>query len=63
MAVTVEQFIVRLTQSGLMSAAEVSTFQESLPPDKRPKDVQQLARALVQQGKLTKYQAQAVYEG
>ena len=63
MAVTVEQFIVRLTQSGLMSAAEVSTFQDSLPPDKRPKDVQQLARALVQHGKLTKYQAQAVYEG
>jgi serine/threonine protein kinase len=63
MAITVEQFIERLTQSGLMSAAEVSTFQESLPPDKRPKDVQQLARALVQHGKLTKYQAQAVYEG
>ena len=63
MAVTVEQFIERLTQSGLMSAAEVSTFQDSLPPDKRPKDVQQFARALVQHGKLTKYQAQAVYEG
>jgi serine/threonine protein kinase len=63
MAVTVEQFIERLTQSGLMSAAEVSTFRDSLPPDKRPKDVQQLARALVQHGKLTKYQAQAVYEG
>jgi serine/threonine protein kinase/formylglycine-generating enzyme required for sulfatase activity len=63
MAITVEQFIERLTQSGLMSAAEVSTFQDSLPPDKRPKDVQQLARALVQHGKLTKYQAQAVYEG
>ena len=63
MAITVEQFIERLTQSGLMSAAEVSTFQDSLPPDKRPKDVQQLAQALVQQGKLTKYQAQAVYQG
>jgi serine/threonine-protein kinase len=63
MAITVEQFVARLTDSGLMSAADVSTFQESLPPEKRPKDVQQLARALVQQGKLTKYQAQAVYEG
>jgi serine/threonine protein kinase len=63
MSITVEQFIDRLTQSGLMSAAEVSTFQDSLPPDKRPKDVQQFARALVQHGKLTKYQAQAVYEG
>ncbi len=63
MAITVEQFIERLTQSGLMSAAEVSTFQESLPPDKRPKDLQEFAQALVQKGKLTRYQAQAVYEG
>ena len=63
MAITVAQFVERLAQSGLMSAAEVSTFQDSLPPDKRPKDVQQLAQALVQHGKLTKYQAQAVYEG
>jgi serine/threonine-protein kinase len=61
--VTVEQFIERLTRSGLMSAAEVSTFQDSLPPGKRPNDVQQLAQALVRQGKLTKYQAQAVYQG
>jgi hypothetical protein len=57
MAITLQQFIERLTQSGLMSAAEVSTFQESLPPDKRPTDVQQLAQALVQHGKLTKYHA------
>ena len=46
-----------------MSAAEVFAFQDCLPPDKRPKDAQQLAQALVQQGKLTKYQVQAVYEG
>jgi serine/threonine protein kinase len=63
MAMTVQEFIERLSQSGLMSAAEVSTFQDSLPPDKQPKDVPQLARALVRHGKLTKYQAQAVYEG
>jgi len=63
MAITIEQFVERLTQSGLMSAADVSAFQDSLPPDKRPKDVQQFAQALVQQRKLTKYQAQAVYQG
>jgi hypothetical protein len=63
MAISVEQFIERLTDSGLMSAADVSQFQGSLPPEKRPKDVQQLAQALVQHGKLTKYQAQAVYQG
>jgi serine/threonine-protein kinase len=63
MAISVEQFVERLTQSGLMSAAEVSTFQESLPPEKRPKDAETLARELVRANKLTKYQAQAVYEG
>ncbi len=63
MAITVQEFIERITVSGLMSAAEVSTFQDSLPPDKRPKDLQQLAQALVQQGKLTRYQVQAIYKG
>jgi serine/threonine protein kinase/WD40 repeat protein len=62
MAISVEQFIERLTQSGLLSAAEVSKFHDSLPPERRPKDVKQLAQVLVQQGKLTKYQAQAVYQ-
>jgi serine/threonine-protein kinase len=63
MSFSIEQFVERLTQSGLMSVAEASAFQNSLPPDKRPKDVQQFAQLLVQQGKLTKYQAQAVYQG
>ena len=63
MSITVEQFVERLTQSGLMSAAEIASFQQSLPPEKRPKDVQGLAQMLVRAGKLTKYQAQAVYQG
>ena len=63
MSIFTEQFVERLTQSGLMSAREIDAFQQQLPPDQQPKDVQQFAQALVQQGKLTKYQAQAVYEG
>ncbi|MGA2617884.1 MAG: SUMF1/EgtB/PvdO family nonheme iron enzyme [Thermoguttaceae bacterium] len=63
MAITVEQFIERLSQSGLMSAAEISAFQDSLPPDQRPADVKALVAALYRAGKLTKYQAQAVYDG
>ena len=46
-----------------MSAAEVSSFQDSLPPERKPKDGEALARELVQAGKLTKYQAQVVYQG
>jgi serine/threonine-protein kinase len=63
MAISVEQFIGRLSESGLLSAADVSEFQGNLPPDKRPRDVQALAASLVKAGKLTKYQAQAVYQG
>ncbi len=60
---TLEQFVQHLTQSGLMSVTDISSFQDSLPPEKRPKDGEALARALVQANRLTKYQAQAVYQG
>ena len=63
MSVSLEQFVQHLTQSGLMSAAEVTSFQNSLPADKRPKDAETLARDLVRTGRLTKYQAAAVYQG
>ena len=63
MAITVERFIERLSESGLMPAAEISAFQESLPPEQQPRDVQALAISLVKAGKLTKYQAKAIYEG
>ena len=63
LVITVEQYIERLTQSGLMSAAELAAFQDSLPPDNRPRDVQALVAALYRAGKLTKYQAKVVYEG
>ena len=33
MSVSLEQFVQHLTQSGLMSATEVSSFQDSLPPE------------------------------
>ena len=63
MTTTLEQFIERLTQSGLMSAAEFSAFQNKLPPEQRPRDVQALVTVLYRAGKITKYQAAAIYEG
>ncbi len=38
MAVTLRQFIDSLTQSGLMTADEISSFQQSRPAEKQPKD-------------------------
>ena len=46
-----------------MTADEVSAFIDSLPPDKKPEDGAALARELVRQKKLTKFQAQAIYQG
>jgi serine/threonine protein kinase/formylglycine-generating enzyme required for sulfatase activity len=61
MGVTLDQFVEHLTDSGLMSADEVSAFQDSLPDV--PADGETLAKLLVRQKKLTKYQATAVYQG
>ena len=63
MAVTLRQFVKNLVNSGLLSAADVSRFEESLPSEKRPGDAQSLARELVFANRLTKYQATAVYQG
>ena len=50
---TLEQFVQNLARSGLLSAAEISAFQDGLPPAKRPADGESLARALVQAGQAT----------
>jgi serine/threonine protein kinase len=61
--VTLEQFVQNLTASGLMSAPELTAFQDTLPPPRKPKDAESLARELVRANKLTRYQAQAIYQG
>ncbi|MAG93796.1 MAG: hypothetical protein CMJ48_08620 [Planctomycetaceae bacterium] len=46
-----------------MSSADVQAFVEGLSSEGEPPDGEQLARTLVRQQKLTKYQAQQVYAG
>ncbi|MGO8746746.1 MAG: protein kinase domain-containing protein [Thermoguttaceae bacterium] len=60
---TLEVCIQTLADSGLMTRAEVHAFLTTLPADKRPADAQTLAREMFRQGKLTKFQAQAVFQG
>ena len=57
------QFIESLANSGLLTVEEVRAFRDSLPPERRPRDAQALARELVRAEKLTKYQAGEVYHG
>jgi len=61
--VVISQFIEALTESGLMSADDVSVFLDSLPSEGKPDDGAALAKELVRQKKLTRFQAQAVYQG
>lgn len=63
MTPTIDQFIRSLVESGLMTADEVRSFLDSYPADKRPNTAAELARELFRQRLLTKFQAQAVYQG
>lgn len=63
MAMTIEQFRQQVVHGGLMSDAELSAVLGRIPPDKRPGNVESLASELVRAGKLTKYQAAAIYQG
>lgn len=58
-----EEFIHRLSDSGLMSAQKIHAFLDGLPPDQRRPSSEQLARLMYQKGLLTRFQAQAVYQG
>jgi serine/threonine protein kinase len=59
----IERFLNNADASGLLTAEEITEFIEALPPDRRPQDGEQLARELVRQNKLTKYQAEQIYAG
>ena len=60
---SLDVFCERLVASGLMSADEVRQFLAGLPAAKRPTTTKQLAREMLRQGLITKFQAQGVYQG
>lgn len=60
---SLEQFIDRLSDSGLFSSEDAFLILKSLPAANRPIDAQELAQELVQQEKLTEYQAQQISQG
>jgi len=61
--VSLQQFVRCLTECGLMSRVEVEELLDGLPPDERPRDGKELAEAMYRRRKLTRFQAQAVYQG
>ncbi len=62
-SLTLQQFVDQLSECGLMSAEEVSSFQQSSPSAERLQAPKELAQALVDGGKLTKFQATNVLHG
>jgi serine/threonine protein kinase len=63
MALSTDQFREQVFASGLLTEAELSAWLESLPEGKQPTDGEQLARELVKQKRLTKFQAEQIYAG
>lgn len=63
MTPTLEQFLKHIADSGLLSREELRAFTDGLPPERRPKNAESLARELVAKGKLTTYQATLVWQG
>lgn len=60
MPVPIEQFVRLLEDSGILTCDTIKDF---LPPKASPKDAEDLARELVRQKKLTKFQAEEIYKG
>src|SRR5579872_2973358 len=60
MPVPLEQFVKHLEESGILASDTLADF---LPPKSDPKDAEELARELVRQKKLTKFQAEELWRG
>ena len=62
MSVSIARFLESLASLGALDAAELAALESANPPDSRGKDAGDLARELVQQNKLTKFQSAAIYQ-
>ncbi len=63
MSLSKDEFTQQLTASGLMDAAAVTAFLPSQAEGQPPQDGEALARELVQQKKLTPFQADQIFAG
>ena len=63
MALTSEQFLRQVAASELLTAEDIASIVAALPEERRAGDGEQMARELVRQKKLTRYQAEQIYSG
>jgi serine/threonine-protein kinase len=60
MAVPLDQFVKHLEDSGILAG---DTLRDFIPPKADPKDAEELLRELLRQKKLTKFQAEQLWQG
>ncbi|HWB00506.1 MAG TPA: hypothetical protein VG713_18565, partial [Pirellulales bacterium] len=60
MPIALEQMVKQLADSGIIDPGKLSAF---IPPKAQPKSADELARELIRQNHLTKFQAQQVVAG
>lgn len=60
MTIPLEQFVKQLEDSGIIAS---DTLKDFIPPKASPKDAEDLARELVRQRRLTRFQAEEIYRG
>ena len=63
MALSSEQFLRQVVASELLTVEDIAAIVAALPEDRRAGDGDQMARELVRQKKLTRYQAEQIYLG
>jgi len=63
MGMTAEEFVEELSSCGLLTPAELASVRTSVLNEDQPGDVKSVVQRLVSEGKLTKYQAKAIYVG
>ncbi len=63
MAATIEQFIRDLIRSRVLSENELAAIKADVRAKRLPREAEGLARELVRQGLLTKFQAATIYQG
>ncbi|MBS0263125.1 MAG: serine/threonine protein kinase [Planctomycetes bacterium] len=61
MSISLDEFVKSLTETGILSADELSNLLASLPADQSKVDVEKVARDLIRQGKMTKFQASVIF--
>src|SRR5579872_3330241 len=61
MSISLDEFVRSLTDTGILPAEELTSLVSNIPEERASVDVEKLAKELVRQQKLTRFQASAIF--